>query len=305
MLAVTVSRFVPTLIWDWRGRFDARAFPDYGYFALFTDLFARRPLAPLRGRSQGPPRRHPLRGRHPRLGALVHPAARALRFSECSTWSRRSWRWRWRSGWRARRSAGTCCPSTSSRRSSSSTRAGGGSTPTPIQTIPTRGAFDPAVVEKVKTLGGNYILFENTASLSPYPTVEKDFEHVSEEWDVHAPGFLRLATGKRFFSHPGYNPHPYYDMRRSYIATGTFDGKDLDGVPARVFQGPLPQVGRRVPRPLEQGRQPLLRRRSRLREDARRRALHDLSPPRRRPSRRRRLRPARATCRTPATSPPP
>jgi hypothetical protein len=108
--------------------------------------------------------------------------------------------------------------------------------PKPVPTIPERGAFDTAVVEKMKDLGGNYIVFENTATLVPYADREKEFEHAPEAWDVHAEGFLRLATGKRLFAHPGYNPHPYYDMRDTYIATGTFNGRDLTDYEPAAFQ---------------------------------------------------------------------
>ena len=101
---------------------------------------------------------------------------------------------------------------------------------------PDRAAFDSAVVEKIKTLPGNYILYEDSASLTPYADAVRTFEGIPEKYDVHSESFVRLETGKRFFSHPGYNPHPYYDLRWSYIATGTYLGRDLDEYEPAFFK---------------------------------------------------------------------
>lgn len=105
-----------------------------------------------------------------------------------------------------------------------------------IPTLGVRGEFDAEVVEAVAGLAGHYVLFENTASLDPHGELDLNWAGVEEVWDVHAPGFVRMATGRRLFSHPGYNPHPYYDLRGTYIATGTFDGKDLAEYEPAFFQ---------------------------------------------------------------------
>ena len=235
MFFVTVSHFIPTLIWDWRGIFDARAFADYQYFSLFT-IWSLVVLYLLFGGDRKDRKAAVLYAgaifvsamsfipklelSFQRMLYMVPPLmALALGFWLAKAKKRghvvplyvfvvltvfltRTW-WLY---------------------------------PKPVPTISDRGAFDTAVVEKTKELGGNYILFENTATLPPYADLDKEFEHAPEKWDVHAEGFLRLATGKRLFAHPGYNPHPYYDMRDTYIATGTFNGRDLTDYEPEEFR---------------------------------------------------------------------
>jgi len=232
---VTVSHFVPSLIWDWRGYFDSRALPDYGYFALST-VFGLVIIYLVFGGDKSDRRAGVLYAGVIAVSALSFipkfelsfqrmlyfvPLLMALALGFWMAMAKKRGHllpfyilltlllFYTRYWWLDDRQ---------------------------LPTLPDRGAFDPAVAEKVKTLEGNYILFEDTASLSPYPDADKDYEKSDEAWDVHGEGFLHMATGKRFFSHPGYNPHPYYDLRSTYIATGTFNGKDVKDYPPEFFK---------------------------------------------------------------------
>ena len=231
----TVARFIPTLIWDWRGMFSARAFPDYGYFALATVFFlvvvyllfsgnrAKQSVALLYAGAilvaalSFVPR---FQLSFQRMLYMIPPLmALALGF-----WTGQA------------RKRGHVTPFYVlvvllifyTRPFWMEDKA--------IPTLPDRAAFDPGVVEEIKALSGNYILYEDTASLTPYADVLREFPKVREEYDVHSEGFVRLETGKRFFCHPGYNPHPYYDLRWTYIATGTYMGIDLSEYPHEVFE---------------------------------------------------------------------
>lgn len=105
-----------------------------------------------------------------------------------------------------------------------------------IPTLAALGDFDPAVVEKIAELPGNYVLFENTASMSPYRDARRPWPKLEEAQNVHAAGFVRRRTGKRLFAQMGYNPHPYNDLRASYITSGTFDGRDVEEFGAQFFK---------------------------------------------------------------------
>jgi hypothetical protein len=235
---LTVSHFIPTLIWDWRGNFAARAFPDYGYFSLATVfslcvvyLFASRSrekraavslyagaiiisalsfvpkfeLSFQRMLYMVPPLMALALGfwlGEARKRGLVTPFYVLLVVLVFYT----------RPFWLPDR----IVPD--------------------IPTLAHRADFEPAVAERVKALPGNYVLYEDTASLTPYVDLNKEAQKIPDALDVHSESFLHLETGKRLFSHPGYNPHPYYDLRWTYIATGTYLGKDLTEYPPEVFK---------------------------------------------------------------------
>lgn len=227
ILLRTVSRFVPTLVWHWSARFEAMGFPDYGYFTFFTIFFLVVLYLAFSGRRS-----------YRQVGLLYAGAILVSALSFVPKFELSFQRMLYMVPPLMALAVGFWMGEAKKR---------GHVLPfyilglllffymrpftRPDSAIPTledRGAFDPTVVETIRELTGNHILFENTASLNPYADLTRDHEQIEAEWDVHAPGFVQLETGKRFFSHPGYNPHPYYDLRGTYIATGTFEGRDLD-----------------------------------------------------------------------------
>ena len=234
----TVSRFIPTLIWDYRTFFAARAFPDYAYFSLAT-TFAFVVLYLLAD------------GERPkRTAAALYAAAVVIAaFSFVPRLQLSFQRMLYMVPPLMALALGFWLGEAKKR---------GHLTPFyillvlfvfyarpfwmensligPLPTIAARGDFDSAAVEQIKTLGGNYVLYEDTASLVPYADLNRNFPKLPEEIDVHSEAFLHLVTGKRLFSHPGYNPHPYYDLRWTYIATGTYLGKDLTDYPPSLFR---------------------------------------------------------------------
>jgi hypothetical protein len=235
---LTVSQFIPTLIWDWRGYFAARALPDYGYFSLAT-VFSLCVLYLFASRSREKRAAASLYAGAIVISALsfvpkfelsfqrmlyMVPPLMALALGFWLGEAKKRGRvtpfyvllvvlvFYTRPFWLADR----IVPD--------------------IPTLEEHGDFDRAVVEKVATLEGNYVLYEDTASLTPYVDMLADFPKIDEEMDVHSESFFRMETGKRLFSHAGYNPHPYYNLRWTYIATGTYLGKALAEYPASYFR---------------------------------------------------------------------
>ena len=232
---ITVSHFIPTLMWSGLGVYAAREFPDYGYLALAT-VFSLVILF-LVGSER----------RSNRVVGLLYAGAIAVSALSFVPKLELSFQrmlymvpplmalaWGFWLGEAKKRGHVTAFYVLAALVIFYARPVWTGD-----KTIPTladRGAFDPAVVEKVKSLGGNAVLFEDTASLTPYEDPDHAFDKVPEERDVHCEGFLAMETGKRFFSHPGYNPHPYYDLRWTYITSGTYLGKDLDDYSPDLFK---------------------------------------------------------------------
>jgi len=227
ILMRTVSHFVPTLQWHWSARFEAMGFPDYGYFALFSIFFLVVLYLAFSGQRS-----------HRQAGLLYTGAILVAALSFVPKFELSFQRMLYMAPPLMALAVGFWMGEAKKR---------GHVLPfyiiaillvfymrpftredAAIPTIPQRDAFDPMVVAKMRELGGNYILFENTASLNPYADLRREQERVDAAWDVHAPGFVFMETGKRLFSHPGYNPHPYYRLRGTYIATGTYEGRDLE-----------------------------------------------------------------------------
>ncbi len=234
-LLTNVSLFVPTLMWHWSRAFQAAALPDTGYFAFFTIFSLAVAYLVFSGN-----------GAYRRTGLLYAGVILVSALSFVPKFQLSFQRMLYMVPPIMALALGCWCAEAKKR---------GLLTPfyvlilllifytrpffghdKAIPTLEKRGDFDPSVVEEVKHLDGNYILFENTASLCPYVDRLHEFQGVEEKWDVHAPGFLRLATRKRFFAHPGYNPHPYYDLRDTYIATGTYMGHDLADYEPDMFK---------------------------------------------------------------------
>jgi hypothetical protein len=235
ILLNTVSRFIPTLIWHWSNRFMAWQFPDYGYFALFTVFSLVVVYLAFSGQSS-----------YRRAGLLYAGAIFVSALSFVPKFQLSFQRMLYMVPPLMALALGFWMGEAKKR---------GHILPfyilvlllvfytryftvedMVIPALERRGDFDSAVVEKISELDGNCILFENTASLTPYPDLEREHERIEERWDVHAPGFVYFETGKRFFSHPGYNPHPYYDLRGTYIASGTYDGRDVSEYPPDFFK---------------------------------------------------------------------
>ncbi len=231
----TLARFIPIMNWHWSARFEARGFPDYAYFALFTVFLPVVLYLAFSGE------------RSHRMAGLLYTGAimvSALSFVPRFELSFQRMLYMvppllalavgfWMGEAKKR---GHLLPfyviailfffymRPFIQPAEDRTR----QLNVAIPTLAERGDFDRAVIDRIGELpGGAYILFENIASLSPYADLARDFEQVEEEWDVHPPGFVHLETGKRLFSHPGYNPHPYYTLRGTYIATGTYEGQDV------------------------------------------------------------------------------
>jgi len=86
--------------------------------------------------------------------------------------------------------------------------------------------YHTVLVDKIQGLDGHLILFENTAKNNPKKDRSEDLQTIPGP-HVHITNYLQQRTGKRFFSHPGFDPHPYHIIRDTYIVNGTYKGEDL------------------------------------------------------------------------------
>jgi len=102
--------------------------------------------------------------------------------------------------------------------------------------------YHPALVDKIQSLDGHLILLENMAAGNPKPDRSKEFENAPQP-HVHITNYIQRKTGKRFFSHPGFDPHPYHIIRDTYIVNGTYKGEDIQKMPIEEMNEILKKWG--------------------------------------------------------------
>jgi len=90
--------------------------------------------------------------------------------------------------------------------------------------------YHTGLVDKIQGLDGHLILFENMAINNPKRDRDEDFPKAPLP-HIHISNYIQRKTGKRFFSHPGFDPHPYHKIRNTYIVNGTYKGEDLQQMP--------------------------------------------------------------------------
>ncbi|MCK5014804.1 MAG: hypothetical protein KAS66_13405 [Candidatus Omnitrophica bacterium] len=84
-------------------------------------------------------------------------------------------------------------------------------------------AFHPKLIEQISSLSGN-LLLENSSHLNPHERPDTLFK---ESPFPHFEAMLGLFTKKRFLSHYGEDPYPYFTFREGLIVNGAFRKQDI------------------------------------------------------------------------------
>ena len=93
----------------------------------------------------------------------------------------------------------------------------------PIVHIKSMGTFHPKLIEKISSLDGNFLL-ENHSHLNPFENPQTLFE---ESPFPHFEAMLGFITKKRFLSHYGEDPYPYFTFREGLIVNGAFQERSI------------------------------------------------------------------------------
>lgn len=103
-------------------------------------------------------------------------------------------------------------------------------------------ASEPALVDVVRRLPGRRVLYENSAGQTPLADAGVPYD-VWPGAEVQRGGVLALASGRRLFAHPGWDPYPYHRHRDAFIVNGAWQGERMDRVGADVFHAQLMRYG--------------------------------------------------------------
>jgi hypothetical protein len=110
----------------------------------------------------------------------------------------------------------------------------------PVPHIATARALDPMLVDRIRTLDGALILFENTF----HRDMDSDSTRETEPtpFPAHLEGFLAEATGKRFYGGlwDGWQWSPFRDQ---LLSGGAFKGQRISDVPHETVKAELRKWG--------------------------------------------------------------
>lgn len=110
----------------------------------------------------------------------------------------------------------------------------------PIPHVPDLRAWDPPLMDRIKSLDGNLVLVE----ISPHRDMDSDPVRRSPKtpFPAHFEGLLPSLAGQRFYSQM-FDGWVWNSFRGQVVGAGTFMGKAIDDTPVPAFVGEMRRWG--------------------------------------------------------------